>query len=114
MFRLTWYASPSDVSREANDGRGPVDFKISRGSRDKSLVEFKLASNTQLKRNLDRQVPIYEKASDKKKSLKVIVYFNEKEFERVQEILKDLGRDKDKNIILIDARMDNKPSASKA
>ena len=93
---------------------GPVDFKVSRGSGDKSLVEFKLARNPQLKRNLDRQVSIYEKASDTKKSLKVIVYFSEKEFERVQEILKDLGRDKDKNIILIDARSDNKPSGSMA
>ncbi len=46
LFRLTWFATPSDVSREVNDGRGPVDFKISRGSLDKSLVEFKLASNT--------------------------------------------------------------------
>ncbi len=52
LFRLTWFASPSDVSSEVNDGRGPVDFKISRGSIDKSLVEFKLASNTKLQRNL--------------------------------------------------------------
>lgn len=49
MFRLTWFGTPSDISREVNNGRGPVDFKISRGSKDKSLVEFKLASNTQLK-----------------------------------------------------------------
>jgi hypothetical protein len=46
LFRLTWFATPSDVGREVNDGRGPVDFKISRGALDKSLVEFKLASNT--------------------------------------------------------------------
>ena len=41
-------------------GRGAVDFKISRGSKDKTLVEFKLAKNTQLKRNLKNQVKIYE------------------------------------------------------
>ncbi len=52
LFRLTWCATPSDVSREANDGRGPVDFKISRGRYDKTLVEFKLAKNTHLKKNL--------------------------------------------------------------
>lgn len=114
MYRLTWYASSSDVSREVNDGRGPVDFKISRGDRDKSLVEFKLASNPRLNRNLDRQVAIYEKASDTKKSLKVIVYFSEKELERVEAILKDLGLENSNSIVLIDARSDNKPSASRA
>jgi hypothetical protein len=46
LYRMTWFASESDVTREANDGRGPVDFKISKGSGDKTLVEFKLASNT--------------------------------------------------------------------
>jgi hypothetical protein len=62
MYRLTWFATISDVSREVNDGRGPADFKISRGAFDKTLVEFKLARNTQLKRNLEKQSPIYEKA----------------------------------------------------
>jgi hypothetical protein len=114
MYRLTWYGSPLDVSREVNDGRGPVDFKISQGSRDKSLVEFKLASNPQLKRNLDKQVSVYGKASDTKKSLKVILYFSEEELDRVEAILKDLGLTKVDNIILIDARADNKPSGSRA
>jgi hypothetical protein len=69
---MTWYASVSDVTREANDGRGPVDFKVSSGSKDKVLVEFKLASNTQLKRNLQKQTGIYEKASDADRTIKVI------------------------------------------
>jgi hypothetical protein len=114
MYRLAWYGSPIEVSREVNDGRGPVDFKLDRGSQDKALVEFKLASNPQLKRNLDKQVSIYEKASGTSKSLKVIMYFSEEELDRVRAILKDLGIEKDKNIILIDARSDNKPSGSKA
>ena len=42
LFRLTWFATFSDVSREVNDGRGPADFKISRGSLDKTIFEFKL------------------------------------------------------------------------
>ena len=73
-----------DVSREVNDGRGPADswraytdFKISEGSKVyKSLVEFKLAKNSQLKRNLKNQTKIYEKASDAKQSIKAIVYFS--------------------------------------
>ena len=75
LYRMTWFASASDVTREANDGRGPVDVKISKGSSDKTLVEFKLASNSQLKRNLEKQTEIYQKASDAKRTIKVIVYF---------------------------------------
>jgi hypothetical protein len=52
LFRLTWHYTFSDVSREVDDGRGPADFKISKGAADKTLVEFKLASNTQLKETL--------------------------------------------------------------
>ena len=114
LYRLTWFATPSDVNREVNNGRGPVDFKLSRGSRDTSLVEFKLASNSQLKRNLANQVPIYEAANDTNKSLKVICYFSDTELAKVQNILRELGQEDNPGIILIDARMDNKPSASKA
>jgi len=114
LFRLTWRATPSDVNRETNNGRGPVDFKISRGSKDKSLVEFKLASNSQLKRNLEKQVEIYEKANETEKSLKVILYFSAEELEKVNRILRELNLEDDPNIYLIDARDDNKPSASKA
>uniref|UniRef100_UPI000476CA80 hypothetical protein n=1 Tax=Asticcacaulis benevestitus TaxID=347481 RepID=UPI000476CA80 len=45
LYRLVWFGTYSDAGSEANDGRGPVDFKISRG-RDKTLVEMKLAKNT--------------------------------------------------------------------
>lgn len=114
LFRLTWYGTQSDVNREVNNGRGPVDYKISRGGADSSLVEFKLASNTQLKRNLEKQVPIYEQASDTERSIKVIVFFSEREHQRVRQILKDLGFHERTDIVLIDARADNKPSASKA
>lgn len=56
---------------------------------------------------------IYKKASDADKGLKVIIYFTEREYKRVMAILGELGMKGDPNIILIDARSDNKPSASK-
>lgn len=111
---MTWYASESDVTREANDGRGPVDFKVSKGSKDKTLVEFKLASNTQLRRNLQKQAEIYEKASDADRTVKVIVYFSVSELKRVEKILKDVKLFGNTDIVLVDARKDNKPSGSKA
>jgi hypothetical protein len=114
LYRLTWYATVSDVTREANDGRGPVDFKVSRGSKDKTLVEFKLAKNSQLERNLRHQAEVYEKASDAERTIKVILYFSTSEKRRVDAILKRLGWTDDKYIVLIDARADNKPSGSKA
>lgn len=114
MFRLTWLASPDDVTREANEGRGPVDFKISQGAFDKTLVEFKLASNTKLAQNLQKQVEIYKKAHDTDKAIKVILFFSTEEETRARKILKDLGLSDEKYIVLIDASRDNKVSASKA
>jgi len=114
LYRMAWFATPSDVTREANDGRGPADFKVSRGSTDKTLVEFKLAKNSQLERNLEKQTPIYEKASDAQRTIKVIVYFSATEKRRIERILKRLKLTQDKNVIQVDARKDNKPSGSRA
>ena len=114
LFKLVWYGSPSEPSSEVNDGRGPVDFKISRGSKDKTLVEFKIGSNSQLKRNLENQTDIYENASDAKTSIKVIVYFDKSQEARVKRILRELSMQNERDVVLIDARADNKPSGSKA
>lgn len=112
LFRLTWLGTPSDLSHEVNDGKGPADFKVSRGAWDKTILEFKLASNRKLKPNLQHQVEEYKKASDAEHGLKVIVYFTESDLRRVQGILKELALQDAPNIILIDARQDNKVSAS--
>lgn len=114
MFKLVWEGSPSSVDPEVNAGRGPVDFKISRGAYDKTLVEFKLASNSQLKRNLENQVAVYEKAHQTTQSYKVILFFSAQEEAKVKRILQRLKAPQGAGIILIDARRDNKPSASKA
>lgn len=103
IYRLTWYASDFDVNREVNNGRGPVDYAISKGSSNKTLIEFKLASNSKLKQNLEKQVEVYEKANNTSKSIKVILYFDAFEFNKTMKILKELNIDKLPNIILIDA-----------
>lgn len=114
LFRLVWFGTPSDAGTEANDGRGPVDFKISRGAKDKTLVEMKLAKNTHLERNLQKQVPIYQAASDAKHGIKAIIFFSKQQESRVVGILDKLGLFGHKDIVLIDARNDNKPSGSRA
>jgi hypothetical protein len=68
----------------------------------------------QLARNLKSQTKIYERAGDARRSITVIMYFSAEELARVQRVLRDVGRDADKTIVLIDAREDNKPSGSKA
>ena len=114
IFRLTWYAAEEDVNAEVNNGRGPVDYKISRGSKDSTLVEFKLASNSKLKQNLAKQVEVYKSANQTNKSIKVILYFTDSELEKVLKALKDLKLSQGKELVLIDARATNKPSGSKA
>lgn len=112
IYRLTWYASDFDINREVNNGRGPVDYTISKGSKDKTLIEFKLASNSKLKRNLAKQVEIYEKANNTQKSIKAILYFDNTELRKINKILKELKIENNTNIILIDAG--KKISASNA
>lgn len=115
LYRLVWFASVSDVSREVNDGRGPADFKISRGSTDKTIVELKLAKNSQLERNLKRQAEVYSQASDATHApLKGILYFSNSELEHVQNILNRLKLHDSPHIVLIDASNSNKPSGSRA
>lgn len=111
MYRLVWFASEMDVNREVNNGRGPVDFKISKGSKDTTLVEFKLASNSKLKNNLAKQVDVYKKASNTDRAIKVILYFIVNEYKKISTILNELGLQGCKDIVLVDA-IDNKVSAS--
>jgi hypothetical protein len=114
FFGFTWCRTQFDVNREPNNGRGPVDFKASFGAKDTSLIEFKLASNSSLKRNLEKQVAIYEAANRTHTSVKVIVCYTAAEQAKVARILKLLKLERDESVVVIDARSDNKPSASKA
>ncbi|MCL4667851.1 hypothetical protein [Burkholderia pseudomallei] len=114
MFRLTWYATTFDVNAEVNNGRGPVDYKVSKGKKNASLVEFKLASNSSLRRNLEKQVEVYARASQTDRAIKVILYFSDGELEKVTGILRDLKLHGREDIVLIDAGRENKTPGSKS
>ncbi len=114
LFKLVWEGSPSSADAEVNNGRGPVDFKISRGSMDSTLVEFKLASNSQLQRNLEHQVEVYKNANNTTQSFKVVLIFTQSEEQKLKNIIKNIKAPDNAGIILINARRDNKPSASRA
>lgn len=112
MFRLTWFAAEEDVNSEVNNGRGPVDYKISRGAKDSTLVEFKLASNSKLRQNLENQVEIYKAANQTPNSIKVIMCFSSSEMKKVMLVLNQLGLSGKENVVVIDASKENKESAS--
>lgn len=65
-------ANNLDLTREGNNGRGPVDFKLSRGI-DKILVEVKLTSNNQLLHGITTQLPIYMRQENTKKAIYLII-----------------------------------------
>jgi len=82
---------------------------------DKTLIEFKLAKSSSLERNLAKQVDAYEAANKTKQSVVVVISYTASEHARFQRIVKTLGLDKEdaRPLIEIDARADNKQSASK-
>lgn len=120
LYKLIWRADKlkkADVNPETDHGRGPVDFAVSNGAQDKTLIEFKIGSNTQLRRNLLNQVEVYklaDVANNESRKVYVITYFSKKELVSITGVLSELKIAKEEWIVLIDARNDNKPSGSNA
>ncbi|KKU79893.1 MAG: hypothetical protein UY04_C0001G0043 [Parcubacteria group bacterium GW2011_GWA2_47_7] len=113
LFWLCWYGSISDVNREVANGRGKVDYTISQGKKDKTLAEFKLAKSPSLKDNLQEQLELYKKVNQTEKGVWIIIFFTAEEGARARAILKEVGMENAENVVLIDARKDNKQPASK-
>lgn len=63
IARSTWIehcrARDVDLSREADCGRGPVDFKFTRGWQMRGLLEVKHLSSSQFVHGADTQLPVY-------------------------------------------------------
>ena len=103
LFKFVWVGTSFCADAEVNNGRGPADFMMSNGALDSTIVEFKLAKSSKLEQNLQNQVPVYEAANNTNQSLKVIMYYNERERLRMEKILNKLGLQDNPNIIRIDA-----------
>lgn len=114
MIDLVFASSLYSVDKQVNNGRGPSDMKVSKGSADCTIIETKLAKNTQLEKNLLNQLNIYKEANNTSKGVYVILYFDDTEFKKVESILKKLKMTEfvDEWIFLIDCR--RKISASKS
>ena len=112
LFALSWCRSHYRFSPESNCGVGPVDFLISFGFKNATVIEFKLASNSRL-RNVFNQVDGYRKSHRcSGKSIIVVFFFNDAEKEKAMKVQRDADNMK-YQVVLVDCDSSNKKSASK-
>jgi hypothetical protein len=103
-----------DLSPEVDSGRGPLDFKISRGN-DKTVIEFKLSTNAQCVHGLEVQIEEYAKAENTDKKIYVLINIGKDEY-RISDVenkrieMENNGQNPAK-VFILDARP--KESASK-
>jgi hypothetical protein len=104
-----------DATREPETGRGPVDFKFSRGARGTVVVEAKLSTNPRLVHAFDKQVQIYQQAEGAQHAV-LIVFITSEDDKHLKKLLNHANQNqipgKTPQIVLVDALP--KPSASKA
>ncbi|WHX40609.1 hypothetical protein QNH36_23730 [Mesobacillus sp. AQ2] len=106
-----------DVSPEANIGRGPIDFKLSRGVNERILIEVKLASNPKLRQGLTLQLVKYLLAEEIKDAVFMVIVFEKTEFKKLKGLEREVDIINQKynlNIMIVSVdATNNKPSASK-
>jgi hypothetical protein len=65
-----------------------------------------------IKRNLANQLAVYEEANGTRTSVTVIICYTAVDQLKVERVLRELGLSAEQAIVAVDARSDNKPSAS--
>lgn len=100
-----------ELDREVDFGRGPVDFKVSRGSRIRALLEVKKVENGKFWHGLETQLPSYLESDDSEYGWLIAVQFNDSKNsrERIRQLpssVHEVSRRINKTIrfALIDAR----------
>ena len=109
-------ANNIDVSREADIGRGKVDFRVSQGYNFRALIEIKLAKNSRFWHGLERQLPTYLRVDSIQLGYYLVVCYSDNDFERIQDIQTHINAfshtvNLQIRAIIVDARQ-NPPSAS--
>ena len=107
-------ANSLDMSCEPDEGRGPLDFKVSNGG-DKTLIELKLSSNDQYIHGYEVQLIEYGKAEQTDNLIYVLIDLgNPIKVKRVQDLYDKLYNDgkNPPDLIVIDSK--EKQSASRA
>ena len=106
-----------DVNRESNPGVGALDFKFSRGSQGKTVVEIKRSSHQDLLHGYVTQLPTYMKAERAEFGIFLIIREDEKYDDAIKKIydrkkqIEAEGSENLPEIVVVDASP--KKSASK-
>ena len=117
IVKFICHAHDIDIAKEANIGRGPVDFKFSRGRKLSALVEMKLLKNGRFWSGLKNQLPIYQKAEGVSVGRFLVVSFEKDDIEKILDIeakTKEVSDELDFDIVsrVVEAPF-KPPSASK-
>ena len=102
-----------DVSPESNEGGGPVDFKFSRGSKAKHLLEVKM-SDGNLIHGYETQLEVYKKAASTESATYLVVEVHNLSKTKRNKLIglyEKQSKPKRSNLCFVDARI--KKSASK-
>lgn len=105
-------ANNLDMSCEPDEGRGPVDFKVSRGQ-DITIIEVKLSSNPDYLHGYEKQIEEYGKAENTDKMVYVLIDLgNPGRVKTIQKLYDEsvAQGEKTPKVLIIDAR--RKDSAS--
>jgi hypothetical protein len=83
-----------DISREPETGRGPADFKLSRGYHERVIVEAKLSSNGKYLDGLTVQLPTCLNAEKAKHGVLLLIKVgeHEKKLNRIKRVHSKLKR----------------------
>lgn len=86
-------ANNIDISREPQTGRGPADFKLSRGYEERVIVELKLSSSGRFLDGFTAQLPTYLKAEKASCGLFLIIKVgdHDKKIEKIQKVHRRLS-----------------------
>ena len=111
-------ANNIDFTREVNQGMGPVDFRFSCGYSNRVLLEVKLAKNTRFWNGLKKQLPQYMKIDLCRKGIFLVIIYSDNDLKRIRKIQTikketEILYNIDLEVIIVDARINNKESASK-
>lgn len=110
-------ANDIDLSREADVGRGPVDFRATKGYALRVLIEVKKANNTKFWHGLETQLPVYMRADGISDGFFVVIIFTDEDNRRVSDVRSIAKRvakrlNYEIEVVVVDAR--KPPSASRA
>jgi hypothetical protein len=103
-----------DIAPETDAGRGPVDFKLSRGDKFRVVVELKLSNSSKLKHGYETQLEEYKRAENTARAIYLVldVGTNPSAVEKLRETARGARTKKGPELIIVSG--EKRPSASKS